>query len=317
VQRLGHADLEGVVRVAGELAEPGDGADAPFPEPLLESLRALLRSDSAAFSELDRIRCRVLGGGSVGEDPGDDPGEEVFWALRHQWPTCAYEDRTLDFGAHALSDFVTRRELHRLQIYSDLFRPWRLEHEISVGLPAELTHTKLFLFINGPARRDFGGRERTILTLLRPHLVERYESFQLRRRAAAALGALDRTDEPLVLLDDHGRPEFATARARRLLAQYGLSGDHLPARGPLRAHTVRPGVLLLEERRPFRLTPREREILALVAEGRTNAEIAAVLWISPLTVGKHLENTYAKLGVATRTAAISKIREQDGRRLLE
>jgi len=54
---------------------------------------------------------------------------------------------------------------------------------------------------------------------------------------------------------------------------------------------------------PARLTPREREIMDLVAEGRTNAEIAERLWVSPATVRKHLENVYAKLGVHTRTAA--------------
>jgi len=49
-----------------------------------------------------------------------------------------------------------------------------------------------------------------------------------------------------------------------------------------------------------RLTPREREILELVADGRTNAEVAQLLWVSPSTVRKHLENAYAKLGVHTR-----------------
>ncbi len=53
-----------------------------------------------------------------------------------------------------------------------------------------------------------------------------------------------------------------------------------------------------------RLTRREREILALVAEGMTNAEIGARLWISAGTVRRHLENAYAKLGVHTRIAAI-------------
>jgi DNA-binding CsgD family transcriptional regulator len=52
-----------------------------------------------------------------------------------------------------------------------------------------------------------------------------------------------------------------------------------------------------------RLTEREREILDLVAEGRTNAEIAEWLWLSRGTVRKHLDNIYAKLGVHTRTAA--------------
>ena len=56
------------------------------------------------------------------------------------------------------------------------------------------------------------------------------------------------------------------------------------------------------------LTPREREILDLVSDGRQNAEIARVLWISPGTVRKHLENAYGKLGVHTRTAAVAAVR---------
>ncbi len=54
------------------------------------------------------------------------------------------------------------------------------------------------------------------------------------------------------------------------------------------------------------LTPREREILALVASGRTNGELARILWISPHTVRKHLENAFDKLGVHTRTAAVAR-----------
>jgi DNA-binding CsgD family transcriptional regulator len=53
-----------------------------------------------------------------------------------------------------------------------------------------------------------------------------------------------------------------------------------------------------------RLTPREAEILELVAAGLTNAAIAERLWVSPGTVKKHLENVYAKLGVANRAAAV-------------
>jgi DNA-binding CsgD family transcriptional regulator len=56
------------------------------------------------------------------------------------------------------------------------------------------------------------------------------------------------------------------------------------------------------------LTAREREVLALVDEGRTNAEIARLLWISRETVRKHLENVYDKLGVHSRTAAVAALR---------
>ena len=54
------------------------------------------------------------------------------------------------------------------------------------------------------------------------------------------------------------------------------------------------------------LTPRERNVLALVASGKTNGQIARELWLSPGTVRKHLENAFAKLGVHTRTAAATR-----------
>lgn len=56
------------------------------------------------------------------------------------------------------------------------------------------------------------------------------------------------------------------------------------------------------------LTRREREVLGWVEAGKTNSEIAEILWISPLTVRKHLENAYEKLGVRTRTAAVARLR---------
>jgi DNA-binding CsgD family transcriptional regulator len=59
-----------------------------------------------------------------------------------------------------------------------------------------------------------------------------------------------------------------------------------------------------------RLTAREREILELAGAGLTNAAIAERLWISPATVKKHLENIYAKLGVANRTAAVTRITQR-------
>jgi DNA-binding NarL/FixJ family response regulator len=53
----------------------------------------------------------------------------------------------------------------------------------------------------------------------------------------------------------------------------------------------------------FGLTRREVEILHLATQGKTNKEIAADLYISPLTVRTHLEHIYQKLGVGSRTEA--------------
>jgi DNA-binding CsgD family transcriptional regulator len=51
------------------------------------------------------------------------------------------------------------------------------------------------------------------------------------------------------------------------------------------------------------LTPREVDVLRLLVEGRSNAEIAGALFVSVRTVRGHVANILAKLGVATRTAA--------------
>ena len=56
------------------------------------------------------------------------------------------------------------------------------------------------------------------------------------------------------------------------------------------------------------LTRREREVVELVRDGLSNAEVARALVIEPGTVRKHLEHVYAKLGVRSRTAAVAKLR---------
>jgi len=62
------------------------------------------------------------------------------------------------------------------------------------------------------------------------------------------------------------------------------------------------------------LSPRERDVLRLCAEGRTNDEIAAALTLSPRTVERHVSNIYLKLGVtgsAARAAAVARFLRDD------
>lgn len=61
------------------------------------------------------------------------------------------------------------------------------------------------------------------------------------------------------------------------------------------------------------LTPREREVLAQIAEGLTNKEIARRLSVSPATIKAHVERIIAKLGVSDRTqAAVLVARAEQG-----
>ena len=66
--------------------------------------------------------------------------------------------------------------------------------------------------------------------------------------------------------------------------------------GPRAAGYTPPGPLAA-------LTAREREVLRLLSEGRSNREIAAALFIAPKTASVHVSNILAKLGAASRTEA--------------
>jgi LuxR family maltose regulon positive regulatory protein len=70
-------------------------------------------------------------------------------------------------------------------------------------------------------------------------------------------------------------------------------------------HPSSPGPQLLVEP----LSERELEVLSLIAEGLSNAEIADKLVIAQGTVKRHINNIYGKLGVQSRTQAVARGRE--------
>jgi DNA-binding NarL/FixJ family response regulator len=71
--------------------------------------------------------------------------------------------------------------------------------------------------------------------------------------------------------------------------------------GPVATPTATDAPIRVE--RPGGLTRREIEILKLVAEGHSNAQLARMLWVTEQTVKFHLSNIYRKLDVANRTEA--------------
>jgi DNA-binding CsgD family transcriptional regulator len=66
------------------------------------------------------------------------------------------------------------------------------------------------------------------------------------------------------------------------------------------------------DREPVVLSPREQEIARMVAKGYPNKTIAAVLDISTWTVGTYLRRIFAKLGVGTRAAMVSRLQNPAG-----
>jgi len=92
-------------------------------------------------------------------------------------------------------------------------------------------------------------------------------------------------------------PADAAARLHRRVREGFLDADAVAA--VLAAAGHRPARLAL----PAGLTAREAEILALVARGMSNRQIAARLVLSEKTVRNHVERTYAKIGATNRVGA--------------
>ncbi|UMG92747.1 LuxR C-terminal-related transcriptional regulator [Nocardioides sp. TF02-7] len=94
-------------------------------------------------------------------------------------------------------------------------------------------------------------------------------------------------------LGDHDTAELERDEAERLLARLDARTDleRLRARRP--------------RRRPHELSPREREVVALVATGASNRAVGERLGISERTVARHLANVYLKTGTSSRTGAVA------------
>ena len=108
-------------------------------------------------------------------------------------------------------------------------------------------------------------------------------------RTGMNLGADDYLTKPVI-------PDELAATIRARLRRAELAGTTAGRKGG--TSEAKP-----EQLEALGLTPREAEVLFWVARGKTNDEIATVLGIGLTTVKKHLESTYAKLGVENRTTA--------------
>jgi DNA-binding CsgD family transcriptional regulator len=240
--RLGQRDL----RDALEFVHAASAVDSsePFPQPTVDLLAQVVPGEFIGYSEWDsadgpRLTMAV-------ENPVVPTPPDVAAARREYcsaYPLSMLR-RNSETRALKISDFVSLKELHRLDYYDSVLRPFRIEHQMRVWLSAPAGTFRFFSFSRVGGQRDFGERDRSLLDLLRPFLVTIRERFELRQAQRPTIGVC--------------------------------------------------------------LTEREEEILRWVARGKTNQEIASLLFVSPHTVRKHLENAYEKLGVHSRTAAIAR-----------
>jgi DNA-binding NarL/FixJ family response regulator len=119
-------------------------------------------------------------------------------------------------------------------------------------------------------------------------------------RPAQAIAALRQACAQWLALD----APYETARVRLLLATACAEiGDREASEREHAVATATLDRLGTTRRLPDRLTAREVEVLAHVARGLSNREVAEALVLSEKTVARHLSNIYAKLGLSSRTAA--------------
>jgi DNA-binding CsgD family transcriptional regulator len=111
------------------------------------------------------------------------------------------------------------------------------------------------------------------------------------RAIALSMGSNEAKLEALGILDELGARPIAS-RLRSELTAAGVSG--VP-RGPTRA----------TRENPFGLTPRQMDVLRLMAENMTNSEIADRLFVSSRTVDHHVSAVLGKLGATTRAEAVT------------
>jgi DNA-binding CsgD family transcriptional regulator len=161
---------------------------------------------------------------------------------RHNHPIAQHMPQTLT-GAYKLSDFISSSELHRRErLYQQFLRPLDIEDQVLLFLPnvqpakwCELSRANVSMcgfIINRPAR-SFSERDRLILDLLRPHLLQAYNNIRHYPALPQDLTQLHRDLDNLglIILNTFGQIQFIGTLAIDLLQAYfprSIITTHLP-----------------------------------------------------------------------------------------
>jgi DNA-binding CsgD family transcriptional regulator len=313
VTNLSSSDLRDALAVAGTWHET-----TSLPElatTAVGTLHELVPCDGVGWNEVDLTGAGVRAVTSPAEY--FEPEQvDTLTRLIDQHPIVSYVTRTGDQSATKISDFVSAREFHRLEIYADFFRPLGAEDLLAVVIQAE--PVMIGLAFTRPAR-TYLERDRELLNLLRPHLASAYRNIRAKLEAQQRASALERglDGREVVALTPNGRLATASPLLERWfgaippLLEPGVY-ERDDARLTVRRVEGDPPLLLLDERRfapdPQRvrelgLTSREAAIVMLTARGLSDVQIADELFVSVRTVSKHLQHAYEKLGVHSRADA--------------
>ena len=194
VTRLAQRDIDGALAFVAEAAA-NDGAQ-PFEVPVIEKLLELVHAERAGYYECPYPDARTIF--SVHTTDIGSWDRDVARAARGSWPLRDERSR-LATTAMRFSDFLSPTEQRRNLWYQGVMRPHSVEYECKLWLPAPAGEARAFFFSRGRRYRDFDERDRSVLTLLRPHLAAIRERWERRLRPP---GLTQRETEVLRLIRD-------------------------------------------------------------------------------------------------------------------
>jgi DNA-binding CsgD family transcriptional regulator len=147
---------------------------------LVVALREAVPSEYCAMNE---VPADVPGAVSLADPPIPASGHQLWVRYGHQNPLVQHFMHTRDGRATRFSDLLTRRELHRLEIYTAIYRELEVEYQIAFMLPS---HANRVLGVAlSRSRRDFTAAERDLLNLARPYLIQAYRNAVAYSRVSA------------------------------------------------------------------------------------------------------------------------------------
>jgi len=192
VTRLDSRDVDRVLAVVAEAAA-GDGPQ-PFELPVIERLLELVPADRAGYYE-------YAGCGGPNLFEVEKPTYDFGWPgvskeLLSCWPLHDGRRHAAQI-ATKFSDFVNRPVQRDHSWYVEVMRPRSVEYECKLWLPSPSGVVRGFFLVRGVRDRDFDERDRSVLTVLRPHLAAIRERWERRRRPP---GLTERETEVLRLL---------------------------------------------------------------------------------------------------------------------
>jgi len=265
--------------------------------------------------------------------------QPVFAGLAHQHPLIIRQMHSENFPVHKISDFLSQDEFHQLELYQEFYR--HLEVEYQIALTIRMEPARVTAFALSRRDRDYTESDRTILELLRPHLVVAFNRFDLIGHFKLALAddllAFNQLAASTIIINPQGRilyhagpglhwlgatsPGFVPAEiidwvkshppdASGQTRRWTRAACEIVIRAVPTANrerlllvlTLKSEGALAPKPHPPGLTKREKEVAHWISEGKTNAEIAVILGISPRTVDKHIEHIYERFEVESRGA---------------